>query len=829
MALELLVHGVGGATPAKMLDGDPRTQRITGDETAGIYRHTEDADAEHRPQDYRDRPVPEAYCWSGLTSGDGSRALWLLLLPFMIINLAHWNRPAADRREGTVRLYGLLVRLIALTLTVLLVAAVCEVALDLTAWQCAGSTACADGRSWLGFAAPGGGWWSQPGRRIALAALAPLALIGLLWFLSTRTWSAYESAPPIERTLNEDDPAVAHQPALRLPGFWYGRRLVARLRAIHTAAGFLTIAATLTAATARYDRGPGGPAALDAIGWTLLALIQVSGLAVLYAVCHRGRSETAIDHTLDRLAVRKLPGFSLVLLALSALYAGWSRPDWQSQGRLPGDQSFGLIALTQVALILALAVVAGILYRSAARAGHTGGLAPQHAAAGDQPDHRVRTPLAGLAGPAVAVLGCALGGVLTGGVAQRFADWLDGGSTPGMSGGPIAGPPVVLSWQAAVIPPILLLLVLLLLVFVWRIGRVRRALEPTTADGYPGEKPDPVRSKEIANTIARAGVTDSIPWIIGPAALMTLLLGCLAVAGAWATGEVPGRAADGTPAFIDAVAQAAQGLGSWLVGVVFALLLALGRRAYRDSGARRTVGILWDVGTFWPRAAHPFAPPCYAERAVPDLTWRMQTWTENTGGRLVISGHSQGSVLAAAAVWQLDWRTRRRVALLTYGSPVERLYGRWFPAYFGPAQLAALHQEVHCWRNLWRYTDPIGGPIEPPALGDPRAPAGRPPIDRGALKDPLVYGRTADHPLPAPILGHSDYQADPAFAVERAALLARLGDGGVPGQRATQRPTQHAARGDEGGAAVLADVDVDADADVAGDAAAPRVDPAPAG
>ncbi len=37
-----------------------------------------------------------------------------------------------------------------------------------------------------------------------------------------------------------------------------------------------------------------------------------------------------------------------------------------------------------------------------------------------------------------------------------------------------------------------------------------------------------------------------------------------------------------------------------------------------------------------------------------------------------------------------------------------------------------------------------------------------------------MYGRTGDHPLPEPILGHSDYQADPAFARERTALLDRL-------------------------------------------------------
>ncbi|GAA3490895.1 hypothetical protein GCM10018987_49780 [Streptomyces cremeus] len=256
----------------------------------------------------------------------------------------------------------------------------------------------------------------------------------------------------------------------------------------------------------------------------------------------------------------------------------------------------------------------------------------------------------------------------------------------------------------------------------------------------------------------------------------TLVLGGIALTGAVLYDEVPGRAAEGTPSPVEAVAHTAQSLGSWLIGFGFLLLVTWGRRAYRDPKARRTIGILWDVGTFWPRAAHPFAPPCYAERAVPDLTWRMATWTERTRGRLVISGHSQGSVLAAAAVWQLPRRTRRRVALLTYGAPLERLYGRWFPAYFGPACLRHLHDEVDCWRNLWRHTDPIGGPVR--VVPD----EGRHPVDHDALLDPLAYGRTRTHPLPAPILGHSDYQADPVFAAERDALLDRLPETNLPRQ-----------------------------------------------
>ncbi|MGW1885976.1 hypothetical protein [Streptomyces sp. NPDC001970] len=791
-ALELLVHGVGGATPQDMLD-DPRTVRITGDATAAVYRRPEDADADHHPERYENGPVPEAYCWSNLTSGNGARALWLLLLPFMVVNLAHWMRPTTGGPAKAVRFYGMLVRLVALSLTVLLTAAACEVALDLTAWQCAGSADCAADRSWLGFlSAADGGWWAQPGRRLSLAALVPAGLVGLLWYLSNRTWSAYESQrPPSAATVTgatavsagrdpEKDPAsepeqardkdagqasgtgpgpgsdaergvetdapAAVRPALGRPGFWYGRRIVARLRAAHTGAGFLVIAAAVAGAAARHDRRADVPA-LEVAGWALESVLLAAGAVVVAVVFRRGRSEKVLDNRIDHAVVTWLPGLSLGLLALSMLYASWSRPGWASHGTLPGDTVFRVIVLAQGGLIVALAVTAHVLYR---RVRHS------------------RTSMYGMAGPAVALLACALGGVMTGGVAQRVADWLDGSGTPGVSGGPIVGPPVLLSWQASVIPVLLLLLLAPLAALGVRTWRTARALAGRVEEDYPAERPDEVRTRRIAGTRARAALTDAAPTLIGIVCVATLLLGAGAVAGAWMSGDVPSEAFHRAHPVVEAAAEAAQALGSWLIGLGFILFVTWGRRAYRDASARRTIGILWDVGTFWPRAAHPFAPPCYAERAVPDLTWRMASWTGSTGGRLVISGHSQGSVLAAAAVWQLPPHTRRRVALLTYGSPLERLYGRWFPAYFGAAPLRALHQELHCWRNLWRHTDPIGGPVRVPAEGD------KPEVDREALKDPVVYGRTDRHPLPEPILGHSDYQADPAFAQEREELLNRL-------------------------------------------------------
>ncbi|MFD8298582.1 hypothetical protein ACFV13_20430 [Streptomyces bauhiniae] len=742
--LELLVHGVGGTTPEKML-ADPRTIRVTGDDTAAVYRRAEDVPEsaggagpalDERPGE---GPVREAYVWCNLTSGNGTRALWLLLLPFMVVNLAHWMRPSVERPGPATRLYGLLVRLAALTLTVLLVAAASEVALDLVAWQCAGAPACAGRHTWLTFLSPtlsGGGWWSPPGRRLALAALVPTLLTALLWYLSHRTWSAYESHRPLTTTA---EPA-ADEGALARPGFWYGRRLGARLRAAHTAAGLLAVAAAVTLPATRFDHRPGGPALLDLLGFLLGTGILAWASAVVTVVCRRGRSERQLDQALDRHLLRALPLGALALLLLAVIYACWSRPGWQSAGRLPGDPAFGAIMLAQGILVVALAVVARRLHRRL-------------------PDPRAA--MRGLGGPAIALLACALGGVASGGVAQRVADWLDGTRAS------ITGPPVTLTWQASAIPPVLAVLLVLIAVLARRTARLARAERRRVRAEHPGEPEDPHRTRRIAHVRAMATLTDRAPLILAVGSVATLIAGAGALTGALATGLAPAHAARDAWAPVRIAAEICQTLGSWMVGVGFLLFVTWGRRAYKDASARRTIGILWDVGTFWPRAAHPFAPPCYAERAVPDLTWRTATWTERTGGRLVLSGHSQGSVLVAAAAWQLPPAVRQRVALLTYGSPLERLYGRWFPAHFGPAALAALHRDICCWRNLHRRTDPIGGPI--------RLPAGHgTEVDHEPLPDPRAYGRTPEHPLPAPILGHSDYPEDPVFVRERDRLLARL-------------------------------------------------------
>ncbi|MGN7142690.1 hypothetical protein ACTHS2_37390, partial [Streptomyces pseudogriseolus] len=226
---------------------------------------------------------------------------------------------------------------------------------------------------------------------------------------------------------------------------------------------------------------------------------------VVWVVCRRGRSERRLDGDADRRLVRGLPLAALTLLAASALYAGWERPGWESAGRLPGNVTFGALTLAQGLLVIVLAGVAHALHRT-------------------DPDRRAA--LRGLAGPAVAMLACALGGVMSGGVSQRMSDWLDGTRAS------IPGPPVLLTWQASVIPPLLLLLLIMCCWLARRAWQLARAERAAVAEEYRGETGDPGRTRRIASVRAMAALTDRGPRILAVTSAATLLLGAAALAGA---------------------------------------------------------------------------------------------------------------------------------------------------------------------------------------------------------------------------------------------------------------------------------------------------------
>jgi hypothetical protein len=292
-------------------------------------------------------------------------------------------------------------------------------------------------------------------------------------------------------------------------------------------------------------------------------------------------------------------------------------------------------------------------------------------------------------------------------------------------------------------------------------------------------------------------------------------------------------------AYVAAAGPASQPLEAWhgLAAVVSVIVIAVAgwlvtllRQAYSDPAKRKTIGALWDVGTFWPRAVHPLAPPCYAERAVPEVVDRIRLLTghltdkptdiarlkyeaglpdlERTQrltvppGPLLLTGYSQGSVIAPAVVAQLPAEVLPDVALLTLACPAQRLYGRAFPAYFGRRQLAELaglldaktpdqnpgpDQPPGRWKNLRRRSDYIGSFIfaEPlPQLDDAYL---RDHVDQPCL-DPPVLVQNANL-TPPPTHRHSQFWPDPRttevgrylvslLSAHAAVRLAERGDGG---------------------------------------------------
>jgi hypothetical protein len=160
---------------------------------------------------------------------------------------------------------------------------------------------------------------------------------------------------------------------------------------------------------------------------------------------------------------------------------------------------------------------------------------------------------------------------------------------------------------------------------------------------------------------------------------------------------------------------------AWLLGVgsiatVFLVVTLVGMLVTGASTSnRRPFGLIWDLMCFLPRDGHPLAPPCYAERAVPELTTRILSWLnasdldtqpapdaspaeiENARAersatqaerRVVLSGHSLGGVLCVAAIMQIQHRPDRAdLSLLTYGCQLQAYFSRIFPALLGPQVL----------------------------------------------------------------------------------------------------------------------------------------------
>jgi hypothetical protein len=779
---ELRIHGVSGTPPDGML-GHPHPKLVAGDEVAGFYRrwwpggrpNSTDRDSETR----RHR---EAYSWGGLTSGAGSRALWLLLLPFMLLNVAFYMtpRPPVQDRGSRVRsllrkLSAAVQRLLALTLTGSLVLSVIGVAMDLVGWQCGRATAgCGDRHGWLSFLTSS--WLQAPHRQLAVTSLVPAAVVALLWYLGRTTWLAHEQTRVPERE------QAAGSVLLEDRGTWNGSQSVGRLRAAHVAGGFSLIAVLLLAPLARHS----------GLGQTLLVLhlLIIAGVVAAVIWFHIADRPAPSAATTEP----SLRWIDRVPMAAAALYLATAvlvffvpfDPARPETGGLPWFT--GTLLWTLLAQAILLAVLLGLTMAIATSTRRSFPLEAQRAVSPHQGRDLVdRWALAGLGTPVLGMLGWLIAGGFGAGLALRAAGFLGQPAASGQGGLPNTAlvVPAPYFWAAGASLVLLagaVAAALYLLIRWWaarneqlqevekvykRLGRPIKGALDAEADDRPvtsRERADARRLRSIAGLWAQAALTDHaarvLGWLLAGAALLLLAGGAAYMW--WGPGWLPTRFSWLTTG------------GSYAIGLGALGLVLVGRNAYRNPSLRRTVGILWDLGTFWPRATHPLAPPCYTERVMPDLLGRLEWLAPRDSDLVVLSAHSQGSIIAAALVLQLDPTQHRRVRLLTYGSPLQRLYGRWFPAFFSPQALRRIGQVLSAhrpataepavdrstwpWRNLFRPSDPIGGAVFYRYEIST--------IDNGdvdwQLMDPAINPPEGDRAWPH-AYGHSDYFHDPAF------------------------------------------------------------------
>ncbi|WP_192909542.1 hypothetical protein [Gandjariella thermophila] len=758
--VELRVHGVHGTAPEDLVDAVAAVD-VAGDGVGRIVR----------PADRLRRPAPgpvlhaavqpvtrtvEGYHWGAMTSGGLAKSTWALLFPFALANVAHWMLPPVPEGDRPARVLGYLLRallrLAALLLTMLLTAQLTVVSFDLLAAQCL-----APGSSCL--AGTVGEWLRElPGVRPA-AGLLPVALAAyVLHRVSTVNWKVSEDATATTAPREGVDP--------KLPGATVDADPdTAALRTLHLTAA-LAVTALLVLG------GPLRPTGSDTATVTWLAslvLLAVCGVGVLLlddpTSATPSRTPGWVHARLGPVPRRVLGGLGAVVFAVSGVLAT-PLPE-----RLAGpDATVETIAGLLVVVCVAFAVLLAPAALLARRGCHWSAL-----------PRRLRPWAGGWMAAPVLVLGALLGGGFGAGLAITVREAIHSVRLDLPAGYRL----ITLLWGAGAVLGLAAALtgVGVAAMLRWLSARRGRDTAPEVGLLHEGRPED-------ARRAARAWARASLERGHGQHVL-------LAVAGALATGA----------ALAILVRLGLLPLPDWLqplstvgVAVLWLLVGGLLRLVYLAAarpGAARGLGILYDLASFWPREAHPVVPPCYALKAVPEVAARAAEHLKDPNTRVVLTGHSQGSLLVAVAASRLlaalPDADHERVGLVTAGSQLQWAYPRAFPAVVPHASLTALFGELGGrWRALCRGTDPLGGAVSSwgrqvyggMLLGVGFRADGTDGALPAATRGPtgvLVLG--GDHWLPDPqrgpfpgrrwragVLGHADYYSDPEW--DRAVAMA---------------------------------------------------------
>lgn len=718
---ELRIHGVAGTPPAAMLGLDAVLVEPRPD---GCGRMPTDVDAD--VEIYDPPSLPErlrAFSWSSLTSGSAKHALWVLLVPYMLANVAGWTLPRLEDDPPTlpppgkcearpvvprgrrVRTATALVRLAGLCVTGIFVGFLLLAFADLFVFQ--------------RVARDGASGWTVVG--IGLTGVA----VGIV-FAFTRVRPREPTAP--ERYWSDDiDPvgyAHVHTGQVEM---WNRPGIIVRLRRLHLAWAWGLVAlvtAILTTRDAGSDEIAGDEMALLAVAaagcalpvalvlWTSLREARIGaqtwirwiapGLS-LVALVWAG-VELAVDRSFDggcrvaalagpcRLPVVRpaiaLVGISLVALSLAATLVA-------RRGSAPAGAQWNSLAL----LVLAGAVATIFGGGAALWASRFEGLFLPPATGVE-----IGSSVEWLA---VAALwsATALGAVLATrlvaarcGVSRRDA------------------PPWMVALSAVIERPTR---ITALVALVGTFAVVALAVAAVTGGyGTPNDLHGAVVAISVGVVVA-SPVLAALWWawrltgsrrVAAVVVIVAAVVGVTLWVGNGGTTRVLGVPVPPTT-FVEF---------AFLLTLALPLAFVVSRVVWggvRSREARRGPAVLWDVGAFWPRWFHPFAPPTYSDRAVTAMSQRL---SDVSGSRrpVLVAPHSQGSIIAMVALAALD--DAGGIALLTCGSPARKLYAEMFPDEFGNELFAAVSARLRegggplRWCNLYRVSDPIGGPVKQP-------------------------------------------------------------------------------------------------------------------
>lgn len=795
---ELRIHGVSGPDPAGVLES-PGVFHVAGDAITGFARRL--GGNAYGASDVVDPAAPhrrlEAFSWRGVSSGAGSRSLWLLLTPFAFLNISAWMHPIApevvDGLSDEVRQAGLprrdpwndpyvvvlhaLLRALAVGFTLLLMLSTLAASLDIpyrsnhvicpSSWS---ATTC--GRVYRG-----GG--------LAVAALTLL----LLHVLGKVTWKKYEASKATTTKESFSTPLAA-------PCFWNSKPSVSAQEWVHVGAGLALVAWVGAQPSMRTAGGfsvtllvAGVVVAMALVAWPRFSMARdLGGAAPLDQTSAEAATAVGGGGTADPPNAGPSSPFDPMRQA----------PGWWSWLRTTVAGKVTM-ALVEIAVLAGIVVAVVALVRHAEHGSHRTVPRPAHDL------FRIR--------PALAVLLVALI-VLMVAVFAVVAVMRTRAPANRNHGAMLGG------WATALMPPVAFLASAVLTSAVVLAAskvfdhKARHIITPGFA-----ELADVGSSVVLVSVVAAGAFT-----------LAFLLTSRRRFNDVIITSRVRHpedrtayRKACGTAHVVRsgyrAVPILALGALVWLVTTavvlltqarpyaanllltLFAMAIAalpgLLMTVFRNVGKRRTVGVIWDVTTFWPRAVHPLAPPCYAERVIPQLISRVEALQQR--GPVLVSGHSQGAMISSALFQQLPAASVKDAALATYGCQLSFLFARAFPSYCGGFVLDQLAADLEVpttdgqptrWLNLFRLTDLLGSTVFLSStyadinreVADPRY-ARYIKADEAGADITRLQLQLTEWPIAGDLitdtkpLGHSDYPASYEYRLAAQQLDAALGHG----------------------------------------------------